>query len=279
MLMKMSMFKYCRVAVPSIRAMTTNAPIIKFLDLPNGKKIAYEKVEGSPNLPTVMFVPGFMSGKDGDKPKHLREYCIKQNYSFVRYDPTCIGDSIGDWSSLEFQDWVENAGNVLQNLGSEKNIVVGSSMGGWISLWLASQEEYKKKIKSMVVIAPAVNFIRPFYADILRKLPQEARDILDRGEIYQIQDEYGIKPLKKSFAENSAKYELDLTQDIKIDCPIKILHGVCDDTIPYKNSLGIMEKIISNDVELIYRKQAEHRFSDEKSLKLLENCVERVVRD
>ena len=84
MFMKMSMFKYCRVAVPSIRAMTTNAPIIKFLDLPNGKKIAYEKVEGSPNLPTVMFVPGFMSGKDGDKPKHLREYCIKQNYSFVR---------------------------------------------------------------------------------------------------------------------------------------------------------------------------------------------------
>ena len=56
-------------------------------------------------------------------------------------------------------------------------------MGGWISLWLASQEEYKKKIKSMVVIAPAVNFIRPFYADILRKLPQEARDILDRGGV------------------------------------------------------------------------------------------------
>ena len=55
--------------------------------------------------------------------------------------------------------------------------------------------------------------------------------------------------------------------------------GVRDDTIPYKNSLGIMEKIISDDVELIYSKQAEHRFSDEKSLKLLENCVERVIKD
>ena len=64
--------------------MATNAQI-KFLDLPNGKKLAYEKVDGSSNLPTVMFVPGFMSGKDGDKPKHLREYCMKKNYTFIRF--------------------------------------------------------------------------------------------------------------------------------------------------------------------------------------------------
>lgn len=250
---------------------------IKFLDLPNGKKLAYEKVDGSSNLPTVMFVPGFMSGKDGDKPKHLREYCMKKNYTFIRYDPTCIGDSLGDWTSLEFQDWVENAGSVLENLGSKENIVIGSSMGGWISLWLASQEKYKEMIKSLMVIAPAVNFLRPFYADLLKKLPQEARDTLDRGEIYQIQDEYGIKPLKKSFAENSANFEIDLSQPIAINCPVKILHGVADDTIPYKNSLRIMEKIMSEEVELIYRKGAEHRFSDEKSLKLLETCLEKII--
>jgi len=68
----------------NIRAMATSAPIIKFLDMPNGRKIAYEKVEGCAGMPTVMFIPGFMSGKDGDKPRHLREYCIKKNYTFVR---------------------------------------------------------------------------------------------------------------------------------------------------------------------------------------------------
>ena len=55
--------------------------------------------------------------------------------------------------------------------------------------------------------------------------------------------------------------------------------GVADDTIAYKNSLGIMDKIMSEEVELIYRKQAEHRFSDKKSLKLIENCLERSIRD
>jgi len=273
----MSMFQYCRGIGNNIRAMATSAPIIKFLDMPNGRKIAYEKVEGCAGMPTVMFIPGFMSGKDGDKPRHLREYCIKKNYTFVRYDPSCIGDSLGDWSSLEFEDWVDNAGNVLENLGSKNNIVIGSSMGGWISLWLASQEKYKRKINSMIVIAPAVNFLRPFYAEMLKNLPKEAQETLEKGEIYQLKDEYGIKPVKKSFAENSVKFELDLSKSIEIDCPVKILHGVGDATINYKNSLVIMEKIRSEEVELIYRKQAEHRFSDDSSLKLLENCLDRII--
>jgi len=257
--------------------MATNAHI-KFLDLPNGNKIAYEKLEGSVELPTVMFVPGFMSGKDGDKPKHLREYCINKNYTYIRYDPTCIGESPGDWTSLEFQDWVENAGSILENLGSSQNIVVGSSMGGWISLWLASQEKYKEKVKSLLLIAPAVNFLRPFYAEIVRKLPQEVQDKLERGEIHQIEDQYGVKPLKKSFAENSAKFEIDLGQPIDISCPVKILHGVADDTVPYKNSLGIMELLVSEDVEVIYRKGAGHRFSEEESLKLLESNLEKIIQ-
>jgi len=255
--------------------MATNAHI-KFLDLPNGNKIAYEKLEGSVELPTVMFVPGFMSGKDGDKPKHLREY--NKNYTYIRYDPTCIGESPGDWTSLEFQDWVENAGSILENLGSSQNIVVGSSMGGWISLWLASQEKYKEKVKSLLLIAPAVNFLRPFYAEIVRKLPQEVQDKLERGEIHQIEDQYGVKPLKKSFAENSAKFEIDLGQPIDISCPVRILHGVADDSVPYKSSLGIMELLVSEDVEVIYRKGAGHRFSEEESLKLLESNLEKIIQ-
>jgi len=275
----MSIIKYFKGFIQSFRALSTNAPIIKFLDMPSGNKIAYEKVEGSANMPTIVFVPGFMTGKDEDMPMNIREYCMKHNLSFVRYDPTCIGDSLGDWSSLEFQDWVENAGHVLEHLGSEKNIVIGSSMGGWISMWLASQEKYKNKIESLVVIAPAVNFLRIFYADIVEKLPEDARDTLERGEIYQIQDEYGMKPIKKSFAENSAKFELDLNSPIPITCPVKILHSVADDTIPYQSSLCIMEKMVSEEVELIYKKHGEHRFSDKKSLGLLKHCLENLITE
>ena len=52
----------------------------------SGNKVAYEKVEGSGDMPTVLFIPGFMAGKDDAMPMHLRKYCVKQNYTFVRYD-------------------------------------------------------------------------------------------------------------------------------------------------------------------------------------------------
>jgi len=228
-----SMFQYCRNIGHNIRAMATSAPVIRFLDMPNGKKIAYEKVEGSADMPTVMFVPGFMSGKDGDKPRHLRDYCIKKNYTFVRYDPTCIGDSLGDWTSLEFEDWVENAGNVLDNLGSDKNIVIGSSMGGWISLWLGSQEKYKKKITSMMVIAPAVNFLRPFYAEMLKNLPKEAQDTLEKGEVNKwtsMPSFLIILPITSRYSNTKTSTGSNLSRNLLLKIP-QSLNWICLDQL------------------------------------------------
>ena len=131
----------------------------------------------------------------------------------------------------------------------------------------------------MLLIAPAVNVLRIFYADRYKKLPKDAQEALDKGEIYRIQDESGMTPLKKSFAENSAKFELNFNEPIQVECPIKILHGVADDIIPYMSSLKIMEKVASKELELIYRKQAGHGFDDEKSLKALEFYLEKLVQE
>ena len=248
-------------------------PQLQFLGLSDGRRLAYQKIEGLPSHPTIIYVPGFTNGKDGEKPKRLVEFCKSMQYSFIRYDPICIGDSLGDWSTLEFEDWVESAATILEQVGSEKNIVIGSSMGGWISSWLATQPRYKDKIESLILIAPAVNFMRPFYASIVEQLPEEAKDILDRGEIYQIQDEFGTKPMKKSVAESSAKYELDLQNPIDIECPVRIFHGLADDTISYNCSAFLMEKIKSNDVELTFIKTSGHRFDDTKSMSLIEDSI------
>ena len=94
-----------------------------------------------------------------------------------------MGDSEGSLETVEFGDWVHNAGTVLETLGSADNILVGSSMGGWISLWLASQEKFAEKISGLVVIAPALNFIRPHYELTYRGLSQEDRQRLDNGEV------------------------------------------------------------------------------------------------
>ena len=100
-----------------------------------------------------------------------------------RYDPTCIGDSPGSWETLEFRDWVENAEAVLESVGAEKNILVGSSMGGWISLLLASRSKLRQNIKALVLIAPALNFLRPFYQQIYANSEEDIRRSLDNGQV------------------------------------------------------------------------------------------------
>ena len=135
---------------------------------------------------------------------------------------------------MEFGDWVENAGMVLESLGSDDNVLVGSSMGGWISLVLASQEKFANKISGLILICPALNFIRPHYQQVYRNLSLEERERLDRGAVVHVKSgEYEELPVRKSFAEKSAEYEVALSGDIQVDSPVMILHGVRDQSVPY----------------------------------------------
>ena len=111
-----------------------------------------------------------------------------------RYDPSSIGDSEGSPEMVGFEDWVENAETVLDTLGSEDNVLVGSSMGGWISLWLASQERLAHRISGMVLIAPALNFIRPRYHLIYSSLPADDQEMLDSGEVNTYQHQALVIP-------------------------------------------------------------------------------------
>ena len=98
------------------------------------------------------------------------------------YDASSLGMSEGDPDTVEFADWVENAATVMEVLGSNDNIIVASSMGGWIALWLASQPQFADKISGLVLVAPAVNFLRDYY----ERLPTPSQRKLDRGEVEEI---------------------------------------------------------------------------------------------
>ena len=84
-------------------------------------------------------------------------------------------------------------------------------------------------------------------------------------------------PVRKAFQENSLGFEIDLSEKIGIECPVKILHGVLDDSVPYKNSLDIMNKLETNDVELFYRKSDGHSFTTSGGLDLLETTLVKTV--
>ena len=211
--------------------------------------------------------------------EYLRSHCNCNGRTFVRYDPTCIGQSEGSVEEVQFKDWVEDAAKMLVEQCAGPTVLVGSSMGGWISLLLASRAETRELVKGLVLVAPALNFFRPHYHQMASELPVEQQVKLEKGETVAVEDEYGVTYLRKSFADASAELELDLSKPLDISVPCRILHGARDATIPYRNSVELMEKLVGSNVELIVRKEAEHRFSENKSLEILTKSLEDVISD
>ena len=181
--------------------------------------------------------------------------------------------------TVQFKDWVEDAATMLVEHCDGPTVLVGSSMGGWISLLLASRREFKDQIKGLVLVAPALNFFRPHYHQMAKELNLEQQATLERGEVVAVEDEWGVTYLRKSFVEASAELELDLTKPLEVSVPCRILHGVRDASVPYRNSVELMETLVGTNVELVVRKQAEHRFSERKSLEVLTESLEDVIRD
>ena len=153
-----------------------------------------------------------MSGKDGEKAEHLRSQCTRLGRTFVRYDPTCIGQSEGSVEEVQFKDWVEDAAKMLVEQCAGPTVLVGSSMGGWISLLLASRAETRELVKGLVLVAPALNFFRPHYHQMASELSVQQQAKLERGETVAVEDEYGVTYLRKSFVDASAELELDLSK-------------------------------------------------------------------
>jgi len=89
-------------------------------------------------------------------------------------------------------------------------------------------------------------------------------------------DGYEKLAIRKAFAENSEQFEIRGEIDVK--CPVRILHGVQDQSVPYQNSFELMTQLQGNDVELVFRKEEVHRFMQDESLDLLEDSLSKLLK-
>merc|ERR1719150_2968506 len=106
----------------------------------------------------------------------------------------------------------------------------------------------------------------------------EDKKKLDCGETIVFKSPFGDQLMSKRFADSSSVVEMDLSNPIKVHCPIRILHGVKDDTVPYENSIEIMKLVTSEDVDLIFRKIGGHQLSEKGDLDLLSDTVDSTVK-
>ena len=246
--------------------MTENAP--RILARPDGSSIAYHKTEGA--SPTVVFLTGFMSDMTGGKAIALEEMCKARGQAFLRFDYTGHGASSGRFEEGTIGGWKNDTLTALDHLTEGELILVGSSMGGWIML--LSALERRKRVVGLVGVAPAPDFTEDL---IVRELTPEQREaVLKKGRV-EIPSDYAPEPyiITRDLIEDGRNHLL-LADHIALDCPIRLIHGMEDNDVPWKTSLRIAEQIGSSDVEVTFVKSGGHRLSEPEDLDRLCRTVE-----
>lgn len=248
----------------------------EFLDR-DGIPIAYHhtRPRGSgARLPGVVFLGGFMSDMEGGKALHLEATCRERGQQYTRLDYRGHGQSGGVFAEACISDWAGDAAAVIEAVTTGPQVLVGSSMGGWIMLLLAKQ--LAGRIKGLVGIAPAPDFVLRMETELSEKQKQElaSQGYTTRPTPYS-DDPYIIsKRLLDDGREN-----LVLTgAGHPFTGPVRILHGMEDDAVPWRNSLELAEKLASTDVRITYVKGGDHRLSEPDQLEMLDAAVCEVSR-
>jgi len=277
-----SLFQKLRYPVEATKILTRSVSIsrlnIHFLDLGNNRKVAYQAIPGQ-RQPTVVMIPGLHSYSDmeGQKSSCLLRYCDMNDYPCVVYDHECTGKSVGNVEKVLFSSWVEDAMTVVNKLTEGPVVLVGSSLGGWLSLITALQ--IPDRLHGLVLSAPALNYVWPYYHQHKATLPPDVCRRLEDGDPHVVTHEFGDALLKEDFAADSRKYEIDLERNLDITCPVRIIHGLQDTEVEPEQSVRLCRSLGSDDVDLVYRKSSEHTLESPPDLELFLITLDRLMKD
>ena len=225
-------------------------------------------------VPGIVFLGGFKSDMTGTKASTLDEFCHARRLGFLRFDYSGHGASSGDFRDGTISRWFADALAILDRLTEGPQILVGSSMGGWIMLLVALARP--DRIKGLVGMAPAPDFTE---ALIWAELSDADRaNLLRDGKLEQPSD-YSADPyvITRALIEDG-RHHLLLGGAIAIDAPVRLLHGLADRDVPHTMSLRLQEKLSAQDVVVTLIKDGDHRLSRAEDLARLCAAVDELVQ-
>ena len=194
----------------------------------------------------------------------------------TRFDYSGHGRSSGRFEDATIGQWLEDAAAVLEQVTAGPQVLVGSSMGGWLALLLARRalqpgSPVRGRVAGLVLIAPAWDMTETLIAPAL---PPEAYAALAREGVWQRPSRYGDGPypITHRLLEEGHRH---LLQDAPFDpgCRVRILHGMCDPDVPWQHSLKLLELLGGADIRLTLIKDGEHRLARDCDLELLRGTV------
>lgn len=242
----------------------------RFLDTPEGRRIAYHRTDGA--LPGVVFLGGFMSDMEGTKALALEAWAKRRGRAFLRFDYSGHGQSSGTFTEGCIGDWAADARAAIEALTDGPQVLVGSSMGGWIAALIA--REAPERVAGFVGIAAAPDFTEDSmwrdFTDV------ERARLMDEGQV-DLPSDYGDPyPITRRLIEDG-RDNLVLRAPLRIDAPVRLLQGTDDADVERAVALRLLDHIEGPNVRLTFVKHADHRFSSPETLALVEATLEDIL--
>lgn len=242
-----------------------------FLERTNGERVAYHRQDG--RGPGILWLGGFHSDMNGTKAQALAAWTARTGRAGVRFDYFGHGQSSGDFRHGTISRWRDDALAVLDEMAKGPQILVASSMGGWIAMLLAHARP--ERIAGMLLIAPAPDFTEHL---VWEKMPADIRhQILERGYWMRESEYEAPYPITRELIEDGRRNGV-LDRPLELRVPVRIIHGMADKDVPWTHGMKLTE-VIGGDLTVTLVKGSDHRLSSPSDLKLIERTLDNLVKD
>ena len=244
------------------------AETLQYIDVGAGeaaRAIAVRTQDGAP--PGLFWLGGFKSDMTGTKAEALARFAQARGRALVRFDYSGHGESRGEFLDGTIGRWLAESVAVFSAFCRGPQVVIGSSMGGWLALLLARELRRvgaQASIAGMVLIAPAVDFTE---ALMWQRFSPEARQQIEREGFWLRPSHYGTEPypITRGLIEDGRRHLL-LGGLIETGCPVRILQGVEDPDVPWGHAVELVSRLAQDDVVLTLVKDGDHRLSRPEDL-------------
>jgi pimeloyl-ACP methyl ester carboxylesterase len=250
------------------------------------RRIAVRRRDGAAPGPGLFWLGGFKSDMGGIKAAALDRWAAARGRRCVRFDYSGHGESGGRFTDGTISRWLEETIAVWDGCCREPQIVVGSSMGGWLALLLARALRHREtavsrnarglpggvgSIAAMILIAPAVDFTEEL---MWKRFPGHVKRQLETDGVWERPSAYSEEPypITAGLIEDGRR-NLLLGGLIETGCPVRILQGVADPDVPWSHAVELVSRLAQDDVVLSLIKDGDHRLSRPEDIERLIGAV------
>ena len=230
-------------------------------------KIAYKSIKGRGI--GIIFIHGLNSDMNGAKALTIERYAKKNKLNFIRFDCRGHGKSDGKFEEFTMSDWRKDLLDIIDNVAKGPQILIGSSMGGWLMMLAAKARP--QRIKGMIGLAAAPDFGKDLYNALNKK---NRKEIMTKGITQYTSYGFSYYLTKKFFIE--AEKNRVLKKSFHFTKPVILIHGLKDNVVREDVPRKILKKVTGGNVNIIYLKESDHRLSSVTDLKIITHSINNI---